>query len=710
MGFSREEIFPKVKKVSLFPKLLPYLHPSVKPDFQIMRQLAFCVFLVIFFSIQAFAQVFTDSNLPIVIIRTDLGIEIPDTPKIPATMKIIFNGAGNRNYLTNQNSAASLNYNGKIMIEIRGSSTQSLPKKQYGLTTVKSDLVSNNNVSLLGMPSENDWILNGLGFDPSLVRDYLSYNLSRRMGNYATRTVYCEVVINDDYKGLYVLQEKIKAGGDRVDVTKIATTDNALPELSGGYITKADKAEGDPVAFMLQGNALEQGVTYIHELPKPASATNEQTAYVHNLFDALRMSARDGNSSLSNGYPSVIDVASFVDFILINELASNVDAYQFSTFFHKDRNGKLRAGPIWDFNLTYGNDLFLWNYDRSKSNVWQFSNGDNEGSSFWKDLFKNDRFRCQLAKRWHELTAANGPLNISNITAFLDQTDVVISEAVAREKTRWNTFTSHSLEVGQVESFIRERTAWMNSNLVTDQGCYAEFIPSLVISKINYNPSTTVDFPKSSDLEFIEITNNSNKQVDLSGIYFGGTGLVYQFPNGSKIEANAKLSLAGNAVVFESKYKVKPFGQFTRNLSNTTQQLLLLDGLGNKIDEVTYSSDSPWPNANGNGSFLLLTSADADNKLPENWTTSNLSLVNTEPVKAAKLEYYPNPVQQFLTIKATDVIDQLFVYSGNGQLIQMVFPYTTNYNLDMIQLVSGLYFVKIKTPTESYTLKIVRQR
>ena len=674
-----------------------------------MRQLSLCLFLAIFFTLQAYSQVFTDSNLPIVIIRTDQGIEIPDSPKIPATMKIIFNGAGNRNYLTNQNSTGSLNYNGKIMIEIRGSSTQSLPKKQYGLTTVKSDLVSNNNVSLLGMPSENDWILNGLGFDPSLVRDYLSYNLSRMMGNYATRTVYCEVVINDDYKGLYVLQEKIKAGGDRVDVTKIATTDNALPELSGGYITKADKAEGDPVAFMLQGNSLEQGVTYIHELPKPASATNEQTAYIHNVFDALRIAARDGNSTLSNGYPSIIDVASFVDFILINELASNVDAYQFSTFFHKDRNGKLRAGPIWDFNLTYGNDLFIWNYDRSKSNVWQFSNGDNEGSSFWKDLFKNDQFRCQLAKRWHELTAANAPLNLAKITSFLDQTDLVISEAVSREKSRWNTFTSHSLEVGQVESFIKERTAWMNANLITDQGCYEEFIPSLVITKINYNPSTTVDFPKSSDLEFIEITNNSNKQVDLSGIYFGGTGLVYQFPLGSKIEANAKIFLAGNAVVFESKYKVKPFGQFTRNLSNTTQQLLLLDGLGNKIDEVTYSANAPWPNANGNGSYLQLTSADSDNALPENWTTSNLSLVTNEPVKAAKLEYFPNPVQHLLTIKATDVMNQLSVYAGNGQLMQIIFPFTTNYNLDMSRLVAGLYFIRIKTPSGSFTLKIIRQ-
>ena len=674
-----------------------------------MRFLFLSILFMLFFGIHSYSQAFTDSNLPIVIIHTDKGAEIPDEPKIPASMKVIFNGQDKRNYLSDQNSAGSLNYNGRIMIEIRGSSTQALPKKQYGLTTVKADNVSNNNVSLLGLPAENDWILNGLGFDPSLVRDYLSYNLMRRMGNYASRTVYCEVLINDDYKGLYILEEKIKAGGDRVDVTKIGTTDIYMPELTGGYITKADKAEGDPVAFMLQGNALEQGVTYIHELPKPANATSEQTAYIHNIFDALRIAARDGNSSFKDGYPSVIDVASFVDFMLINELASNVDGYQFSTFFHKDRNGKLRAGPIWDFNLTFGNDLFIWNYDRSKSDVWQFSNGDNEGSSFWKDLFMNDKFNCQLSKRWHELTAPNAPLNELQISSFLDQTDQIISEAVVREKSRWNTFVSHSLEVGQVEKFIRERTDCMNSNLVTNQGCYEEYIPSLTISKIMYNPAVTTDFPKNSDLEFIEITNNSNKQVDLSGIYFGGTGLVYQFPMGSTIEANASIYLAANSVAFESKYKIKPFGQYSRNLSNTSAQLLLLDGLGNKIDEVVYSANAPWPNANGNGYFLQLNNIDADNSQPENWSRSNTTLTNIVPTKTARLEYYPNPVQNKLTIKAMDVICQLCVYNEQGQIAQLSFPYTTNYNLEMSQLTAGLYFVRIKTPSDSFTLKIIRQ-
>ena len=214
--------------------------------------------IVLITSYSATAQTFTDSNLPIVIITTDndpntnLPLEILDDPKILATMKIIKRPDGSRNYVTDQNTASFLNYNGRIGIEIRGSSTQTLPKKQYSLTTLKADNISNNNVSVFGMPSENDWILNGLGFDPSLIRDYMAYYMSRELGNYASKREFCEVVINGNYKGLYVFQEKIKSNENRVNVLKIEATDNTLPNITGGYITKADKTTGgDPVAFWM---------------------------------------------------------------------------------------------------------------------------------------------------------------------------------------------------------------------------------------------------------------------------------------------------------------------------------------------------------------------------------------------------------------------------------------------------------------------------
>ena len=177
-------------------------------------------------------QGLTDSNLPIVIIETDHGVEIPDSPRVLATMKIISRGNGERNYVTDQNNPAWLHYNGRIDIEIRGSSSQFPDKKQYGFTTRKSDNISENNVSLLGMPKENDWILNSMAFDSALIRDYLTYNLSRKIGEYASKTAYCELIINGSFRGLYLLQEKIKADVNRVNVIRIGTSDNTAPGLT----------------------------------------------------------------------------------------------------------------------------------------------------------------------------------------------------------------------------------------------------------------------------------------------------------------------------------------------------------------------------------------------------------------------------------------------------------------------------------------------
>ena len=243
------------------------------------------------------------------------------------------------------------------------------------------------------------------------------------IGEYASRTAYCELILNGSYNGLYVLEEKLKQGSERINVTKIGKLDNAFPKLSGGYITKADKTTGgDPVAWSMSSYIGTNDVAFMHVLPKPEDVTGLQNNYIHNEFEKLRLTASSHNSSFESGYPSVIDIPSFVDYMIINELGSNADAYQFSTYYHKDLNGKLRAGPIWDLNLTFGYDLSIWGFDRSKTNNWQFSNGDNEGPKFWKDLFNDPVFRCCLSRRWNQLIQPGQPLNYSSIEAFIDKT------------------------------------------------------------------------------------------------------------------------------------------------------------------------------------------------------------------------------------------------------------------------------------------------
>jgi len=655
-------------------------------------------------------QTLTDSNLPVVIIATDGGVTIPDEPKVKATMKIIDRGPGQRNYVSDQYSTAYLNYNGRIGIEIRGSSSQVSPKKNYGFTTRMADDVTNNNVSLLGMPEENDWILGGMVFDTALIRDYLCHNLYGRLGNYASRAVYCEVIINNVYHGLYMLQEKLKADDERIDVTKIKTTDNVLPGLSGGYITKADKMTGGDIKAWTMYSWTGANVDYIHELPKQADVTPAQNDYIKNEFFKLEVTAKNGDLSVVTGYPSIIDVPSFIDYMIINEFASNADAYTYSTYFHKDRNGKLRAGPVWDLDLSYGNDLFMWYLDRSKTNVWQFEYGGNDGSRFWRDLFYNSQFRCYLSKRWNELIMTGQPLNQASLYAFIDQTAESVSEAAARDYQRWGKSGSHSQRIENIKSFIAARISWMTTSLGSFSNCSNVAVPQLTITKIMYHPQATTQFPEEGDLEFIEIRNTGSTEANLSGIYFRGTGFVYQFPANATLGAGRSVIIASNATVFQSKYGFAPFGEFTRQLSNSSEELVLSDAFGNLVDHVHYSDSSPWPDADGNGYYLMLAGLTLDNSLPGSWIASNDPVTSTDTSAVSVIiTVYPNPVSDILTISSDTEIASISLYDLRGNRLLVMRCNDSLCTVDVSGLVRGTYIVRVFTAKGSRAVKFVKE-
>lgn len=674
-----------------------------------MRKIFLILILLYIIDNYVCGQVITDSNLPIVIINTDRSAPIVDDPRVLATMKIIYRGPGERNYLADQNNFQYLNYNGRINIEIRGSSTQERPKKQYGFTTLMSDNITKNNVSLLGLPKENDWILNAMVFDPSLMRDYICYNLSRQLGEYASRTIYCELMINGDYRGLYLLQEKIKADDNRVNITKITRQDNTLPSITGGYIIKADKTTGgDPVAWTMK-DWYGTGVAFIHEFPDPQDITALQSDYIYNRFLYLQTAAFTGNTSAPDGFQYVIDVPSFINYMLISEISSNCDAYQFSTYFHKDRNGKLRAGPVWDNDLTFGNDLFFWGFDRSKSNIWQFSNGDNEGARFWRDLFNNDEFKCALARRWNYLIQPGQPLNPLSLETFIDQTASYIAEAAARDNSVWGNTGNLQQRVQQIKTFIGERIPWITNNLLITSSCGDANIPPLVITRIMYHPLVSSTYPDNDDMEYIEITNNGSEPVDPGGIFFAGTGFVYEFPSGTKIEPYASVILAGNYKVFRSLYGFAPFGEFSRNLSDKSENLVMCDPFGNVIDNVCYLDTVPWPDADGNGYYLKLTDPDLDNNNPANWVASRDVLTSTGSiVENHDLIIYPNPATEVLNIESREIMETITIHDIYGRKHSSAEPHSDNYIMRISDLPSGIYILSVETAGGKSTRKFIK--
>jgi hypothetical protein len=655
---------------------------------------------------------FTSSNLPIVILNTG-GFDIPDEPKIEATMKIIERPDNELNYVLDESNPDYLDFDGPIQIEVRGSSSQLFSKKQYSLTTYDSK-GEKDNVKLLGLPKENDWILNALAYDTTFVRDYISYKLSNSLNQYASRAEYCELILNGEYKGIYMLLEKLKADDNRINIKKIKDDDNELPDLTGGYIVKSDKIEGTEELGWSMPSYGWGNVNFAYEVPKPEDKTSQQDDYIQNVFNQLaETSYSPSNTSLFDGYPSLIDIPSFIDFMLLNELASNVDAYQFSTFFHKDRGSKLRAGPVWDFNLTFGNDLFEWGYDRSKYNIWQFQDG-NRGARFWTDLFYDPDFSCYLTKRWRELTASGQVLNENIIHELIDETVTNILDAVNRQEQVWNMDINFGVRIANIKNFVSQRINWISDQLNSSTAdCEDVATPNLVISKIHYNPKD-LDDDDSDDFEFVEITNNSDVAWDLTGVYFGGLGFSYQFPPGFVIQAWQSVFLANKPSAFESTYGFIPFDEFFRNLSNSSHRLELLDGFGNQIDLVVYGDDAPWPEAaDGNGYYLKLKDLDLDNSLPENWiANSNFqNLLKSKNNIDLSLFVYPNPTQNILHLSATNSIEiqSVKILNLSGQMVMTKNLNEKRVSLNMSKLTSGIYFILIKLNDVTVIKEIIKE-
>jgi hypothetical protein len=672
-----------------------------------MKKLIAALVLLAGTHLTGLSQTFTDSNLPIVMINTDGAAPIPDAPRVFGTMKIINRGNGQRNYLTDMDSSSFLDYNGRIAIEIRGSSSQVTAKKQYGFSTLVPGDTAEANVSLLGFPKDNDWVLNGMVWDPMMMRDYICYNLFRRMGEYASRTAYCEVVLNNSYLGLYLLQEKVKQGDSRVNVTKMKKSDYFLPNLTGGYIVKSDR--GIAIWTMLS-YASGQDVPFVNVDPAYENATQEQNRYIMQQFVNLQNATLQNNTSDENGYQSIIDVPSFIDYMLLTEYSSNADNYQISTYYHKDRNGKLRAGPIWDSDLTFGNDLSIWGLDRSHTDVWQFANGDNQGPMYWRDLFGSIKYRCSMFKRFSELTGPGGAMNADTLSAFIDRTKAYISEAFARNNTFWRVNPNMETGTANMKSWIRTRIAWMNTFAPSAADCPDPVIPPLVITRIMYHPDSTASYPKRKDYEFIEIKNTGNKIINMSGDYFLGTGFVYVFPPYSVVNPGGSKILASNEAAFRQKYGFAPSGQFTRSLGNGGEKIALADPFGNLIDLVEYSDNPPWPNADGNGAYLELTDTGLDNNDPLNWKASFDAIMAAEKLtETDRPQVYPVPAHDLVTFSSGKTISGIEIYNMQGLLLRSYQPETEVFNADISNLAPGIYYARVTAGGSLTVSKIVKE-
>ena len=314
-------------------------------------------------------------------------------------------------------------------------------------------------------------------------------------------------------------------------------------------------------------------------------------------------------------------------------------------------------------------------------------------------------FRCYLSKRWFELTQPGQPLNDEEIYARIDEIDAWIAEAVGRDNQRWHQMNQHVSEIQSMKTWIQNRINWLDQNIGSYDGCEDIDLPPLVISKIHYHPEDwwAIDGDR---LEFIEITNNGDTEVNLTGIYFRELGVTYGFPVGSTLAGREALVLCSDSLAFIGYYNMVPFGQFNRNLSNKSENLVLVDAWGNIIDQVHYYDSDPWPwQADGEGPYLQLIDLDFDNSLPESWTIGDDLTGVSENETAEGFKVFPNPTTGVVHVvgasggeyRITNIMGQTLMV---GPLNNVETPYDDVSTINVSNLSAGVYFITIGDKTQ----------
>jgi hypothetical protein len=415
--------------------ILVFLKKMLRKSF-----LVFCLSASLFY--HAGAQVLTQSELPILIINTN-GQAIQDEPKITADMKVLYKGPGVINKITDQPA----HYNGKIGIEFRGSSSQGFPKKPYGVE-LRDNTGEEVTFGLLDLPKESDWTLNATYNDKSLMRDALAYILAASVMEYAPRVRHVELILNNQYQGVYMLIEKIKRDKNRVNIAKLEKEDQAGDALTGGYIFKIDKESGSNsgAGWISPYKPIQgawQHTFFQYEYPKATNITEVQKNYIKDHVTRLEhvLSGPDYRDPV-NGYKKFMDAGNIADFIIINELSKNPDAYRLSTFLYKERDsdgGKIKFGPVWDFNLAFGNVDYCTQGDPEGLVIQQFNQvcpGDYWVIHFWWKKFMEDpALESVLKNRWRTLRA--GPLSEQKINFVIDSIAGILEVPQKRNFQKW---------------------------------------------------------------------------------------------------------------------------------------------------------------------------------------------------------------------------------------------------------------------------------
>ena len=318
----------------------------------------------------------------------------------------------------------------------RGNTTWYWPKKPYLVKLEKKE-------SILGMPKHKRWILLANFMDRTLMRNLVSMKVASLTSlEWTPRCVPVELVLNGKHQGSYLLIEQVRVDKDRVNVTEMTKEDNDGEELTGGYLLELNFHFDNEVQWVDPhgGNAqwgAGSGIPFGVKYPDPEDLTQAQLKYIKQyVYDTAEALYGEGFTDPEKGYAKYLDVESFIDYWLVFEVMCNHElGNPGSVYFHKDRGGKLVAGPCWDFDwgvlsfYTSGGDKGLVN-----------------GNAIWyARLFQDPAFKARVKARFEELLP-----KLETIPDYMDQCEALLKESAALNFIMWNPAEDASQNGGRI--------------------------------------------------------------------------------------------------------------------------------------------------------------------------------------------------------------------------------------------------------------------
>ncbi len=387
------------------------------------------------------------AKLPTLAISTTGGVAIASkTTYVPATMVLA-------------DSAGTTLMQGGLEIRGRGNTTWEMPKKPYRIRLTTS-------TSLLGMPANRNWVLLANFSDKTLIRNDLTFALSKSLGMaWTPRTQFVAVTVNGSYDGVYQLVEHVRVGPDRVNIPELRVADTSATNITGGYLLEVDERRGESFCFNSTMTPMVFCVANPDVLLEPA--WNKQRSYIQNYIartDSALFGTRFTDPDF--GYAAFIDVESAINYYLIQEIVKNVDGnLRFSSYLHKQRNGKLFFGPVWDFDLAIGNA----NYNGADLTSGWYS----RNARWYTRMFQDPAFAARVSARWQQLKS-DGTIDAFQKLVYARSN--YLNLAQVRNFERWpilGTYVwpnrvvtgSYDGEVISMYAWLDQRVKWMDGQL-----------------------------------------------------------------------------------------------------------------------------------------------------------------------------------------------------------------------------------------------------